>query len=293
MPYLQHVKQLEAAWPHLCTLTDFMEIGTTPSRWDAATEPPPLPPAARATWATLRNRKLQRAPPIERDLEAKEGDADQKKGWFDIVDNFQNRFGPKQSIGALDRETRWKVTKVCRLDYPETGSVRSSTFTTPETLRNEGLAKPSADDDIQFRLYVVEDLSRDVIEILGAHFHVDPSFFRAHIVDFAWSNVRDRFRDPPNLRVVSKHQSWTQFRYATARYYATSDEFKKGCDEAEAFNVQRRPDDDLNNIAFWDDENAKVGVTRARASLWVQDSKASDGPGIGEISPFIASQPDH
>ena len=174
------------------------------------------------------------------------------------------------------------MTKVCRLDYHETGSVTSSTYSTPNALKSEGLARVSVGDDTKFRLYVVEDLSRDVIEILGAHFQVDPSFFRAHIMDFAWNNVRDRFRDPPNLRVVLKHQSWIQFRYATVRYYASSEEFKSGFKEAEMFNVQRRPDDDQNNIAFWDDEDAKVGVSRAKASLWVQDTKPTDGPGIGE-----------
>lgn len=41
------------------------------------------------------------------------------------------------------------------------------------------------------RLFVVEDLSREVIEALGEHFDVDPSFFQAHLVDFSsWRTLR-------------------------------------------------------------------------------------------------------
>ena len=52
-------------------------------------------------------------------------------------------------------------------------------------------ARKSGEDElnnlknIQLRLYVVEDLSKDVIEVLGSGLGIEPSFFRAHIVDYA------------------------------------------------------------------------------------------------------------
>lgn len=44
-------------------------------------------------------------------------------------------------------------------------------------------------ESVRTRLFVVEDLSRNVIEALGNHFKIDPSFFREHIVDYAWYNT--------------------------------------------------------------------------------------------------------
>lgn len=44
---------------------------------------------------------------------------------------------------------------------------------------------------VRTRLFVVEDLSRNVIEALGNHFKIDPSFFREHIVDYAWYNTSE------------------------------------------------------------------------------------------------------
>ncbi|KAH7419032.1 hypothetical protein BKA64DRAFT_2683 [Cadophora sp. MPI-SDFR-AT-0126] len=125
-------------------------------------------------------------------------------------------------------------------------------------------------DECKLRLYVVEDLSRDVIEALGSKLDIEPAFFREHIVDYAWCNIRDRWQDPPNMRVAEGHRRWVQLKYVTARYYKTSDDFTKGVKEAEGFNVLRRPDDDVNNKAVWDDRNAIVGITRSRASFWLK-----------------------
>lgn len=33
-PYLTHVKRLVRQWPHLELLADFMDVGTTPVRWN-------------------------------------------------------------------------------------------------------------------------------------------------------------------------------------------------------------------------------------------------------------------
>lgn len=33
--YLTHIKMLSSKWPHLQLLADFMDVGTTPVRWNA------------------------------------------------------------------------------------------------------------------------------------------------------------------------------------------------------------------------------------------------------------------
>lgn len=80
-------------------------------------------------------------------------------------------------------------TNVCLLEYPQQGpGVEVSRFNDPADLKDclNGLGENKS---VKTRLFVVEDLSRNVIELLGNHFKVDPSFFREHIVDYAWYNT--------------------------------------------------------------------------------------------------------
>lgn len=67
-------------------------------------------------------------------------------------------------------------------------------------------------DDIVMRLFVVEDLSRDVIEMLGEQFNIDPHVFRAHIFDNAWYNIRDLTWDPPSpkIDIARSGKDWRQ-----------------------------------------------------------------------------------
>ena len=218
-PYLKHVKDLSARWPHLRLLADFMEVSTTPVRW--------------------------------------------------------TQFKEKKRTDE-ERQERAKRTNVTRLDYFDSDRVVSNICKTPDDLRK---ALKEDDDECHLRLYVVEDLSRAVIELLGAHLDIEPAFFREQIVDYAWYNTRDRWVDPPNLSVITRQQRWLQLRFVTARYFKTSDSFEKGCKEAELFNVLRRPDDDLNNKAVMDDKNAIVGLTRTRASFWLKSADKSQKKG--------------
>jgi hypothetical protein len=121
----------------------------------------------------------------------------------------------------------------------------------------------------KFRLLVVEDLSSDVIELLGAHYDVEPAFFRDQIVDYAWYNTRDRWMDPPRLDVAARRQRWLQIRFPSSRYFENQLRFKEGCDQFESFNVYRRLEDDINNTGVWDAEKAIVGLSRTRAAFWI------------------------
>lgn len=82
-----------------------------------------------------------------------------------------------------------KRTNVCLLEYPKEGpGVEEKRFNETGKLR-DFLPGMSENECVKTRLFVVEDLSRDVIEALGYHFKIDPSFFREHIVDYAWYNT--------------------------------------------------------------------------------------------------------
>lgn len=174
------------------------------------------------------------------------------------------------------REERSRKTNVTRLDYFDSG-VAAKTYTTPEALEDVLKEEAQEEDDnkSKLRLFVVEDLSRDVIELLGAYLDIEPAFFREHIVDYTWFNTRDRWADPPNLNVVARRQRWFQLRFVTARYFETTEIFTEGSKEAESFNVLRRPEDDVNNKARMDDKKAVVGITRTRASFWLRSAEES------------------
>lgn len=182
------------------------------------------------------------------------------------------------------RSERASRTNVTRLDYAASAQVVSQTYKTPQDLR-KGLEETCSIDlerpsTRNFRLYIVEDLSRDVIELLGASLDIEPAFFRDQILDYAWYNVRDRWVNPPRLDVAIKRQRWIQLRFVTSRYFKSAASFKKGCQQAESFNVLRKLEDDINNKAIWDDQGGVVGLSRARASLWLNskdDLKATVG----------------
>jgi hypothetical protein len=191
---------------------------------------------------------------------------------------WQNFF-PENEKRVKDRNERASRTKVTRLDYLASGQVIPDEFTTSEALRaalDEQAEKKDAGER-QFRLFVVEDLSRDVIEFLGEHYDIEPAFFRDQIFDNAWYNTRDRWVDPPRLNVVAKQQRWLQIRFATARYFKTEMAFTQGFADFESFNVVRRPEDDCNNKAVWDEPGAIVGLSRTRASFWRNADNHKEG----------------
>jgi hypothetical protein len=190
----------------------------------------------------------------------------------------------KEAEAEQERDERARRTNVMRLDYLNSGEVVAQPYTTPEelsaALKNE--IQENDSDQRQLRLFIVEDLSRQVIEILGEHLDIEPAFFREHIVDYAWYNTRDRWVDPPNLNLVTRRNRWVPLRFVTARYFNKAQSFQEGVKEAELFNVLRRPDDDQNNKSLWDDNAAIVGITRTRASFWLSTTDTQKKGAVGK-----------
>ncbi|KAI0115721.1 hypothetical protein GGR51DRAFT_360573 [Nemania sp. FL0031] len=208
--------------------------------------------------------------------------------WDELNPN-QNPLSSDEKVSRKDARRKCiEKTNVSVLDYYST-EVKRKTYTSAQDLRRN-LDSGIEDDGVKFRLYVVEDLSRDVIDALGQKFGIEPDFFRAHIVDYAWYNVRDPWRNPPMLDIVSRHQNWMQLRYVTARYFDVEESdnqkyvtrsFKAAGDEARSFNILRRVDDDLSNKSFWDKQGAIVGLTRSRATFWLQPENTQQGAPVG------------
>lgn len=190
-----------------------------------------------------------------------------------------------------DQQQRWGRTNIRIIDYSGEGVVRNEvvhddTGLDAGKLKSKLLEKGQG--DTEFRLYVVEDLSRNVIEVLGTEFQIDPEFFRAHIVDYSWYNVRDRWREPRPLEVFRKRRNWFQIRWMTARYCETEKDFEHAAEEAKGFNILRRPDHD-GSKGWWDSEKAVVAQTRSKASYWLKPEKTSK-PRLGKKGAWLKNQ---
>ncbi|KAG0649540.1 hypothetical protein D0Z07_3830 [Hyphodiscus hymeniophilus] len=179
-----------------------------------------------------------------------------------------------------DRRERIQRTKVALLDYSTDAVLGHHINSAPDL---SGKLDEAIDDEIRFRLYVVEDLSRDVIEAFGNKLGIEPAFFRAHIVDYAWYNPLDRWRDPPSLDVAVRNQNWMQIRFVRARYFSTRPEFKAASNESHQFNIFRRVDDDRSNTGWLDTEGAVMGLVRSRATIWLQPGRSKGTAGIGVL----------
>lgn len=77
-----------------------------------------------------------------------------------------------------ERQERAERVKVSQIDFKENVNPHVTPYTDAGKLV-EGLAKgKQTEETVDARVYVVEDLSRAVIEALGSHFDIDPHFFR-------------------------------------------------------------------------------------------------------------------
>lgn len=94
-----------------------------------------------------------------------------------------------------DQIRRMQKTRVCLIDYPKDSEkpVIHEPCKSPQDLKEKLDQVKDDDGTVKFRLWVVEDLSREVIEMLGYRYDIDPSFFREHILDYVWYNISQYF----------------------------------------------------------------------------------------------------
>jgi len=147
-------------------------------------------------------------------------------------------------------------------------------------------------DDVReppLRLFVVEDLSQQVIELLGNRFDIDPLFFREQIDDYAWHNTRDPWASPPSLISNMRHRQWFRMRNVRLRYHFTEDDYQQSRLDAEKWNVLRRPDNDENHWRYKDKEGSVVSIMRTRTTVWIgKDEKCGNGTvGIVLLDPTV------
>ena len=177
-----------------------------------------------------------------------------------------------------DMQERASRTKAVLLVF-HSDRVQKLDINTIQQLQDALDQMPGINDTNEFppHLFVVEDLSRDVIECLGAHLDVDPMLFRGHISDYLWFNTRDPWIELPELDIVYKQRSCFSIRYAQTRYFHDAEDLRKARDETGRFNILRRVDSDSNREIGTDLLSSSIGTIRSKMSFWVKprDSKTS------------------
>ncbi|TKA68572.1 hypothetical protein B0A55_08899 [Friedmanniomyces simplex] len=178
-----------------------------------------------------------------------------------------------------NRERRAEQCSVCVMDFNDGQAVSKAFFDNTTALQAsletplQGAEKPP------IRLVIAEDLSRDLVELLGSTYDIDPLFFLSHIGDYLFHNTRDRWVELPDLDVVARQRSHFNVQYLRARYFQTPELFNKAEQESGSFNVLRRLDSDrsrkrLQNTLL-DVNGASVTLSRSKTSLWI---KPRDNP---------------
>lgn len=192
---------------------------------------------------------------------------------------------------AHKKEIRYKKVSVSILQY---GQDTKQPITEERCCSTDTLATAlndlKTDHSLQLHLIVVEDLSRDVIELLGSRFDVDPSFFRQHVADYAWYNIGSWWRDPPNLDVSSSGENWFSIRFLRMRRFANKKAQEAGKAQSFEFNVYRRLDNDHNESPHWHGDigqEVTIGHVRSKASLWIEPHTEPNEPYTGIDIPSI------
>ncbi|KAF2237277.1 hypothetical protein EV356DRAFT_496865 [Viridothelium virens] len=183
----------------------------------------------------------------------------------------------------VDRAERASRTRIAMLDFPRGKKVSRTDISDAASLAALLEDRHVDHDHVEARLFVVEDLSRDVVELLGARFGIDPLFFRGHISDYLWYNTRDPWVELPDLDVVSRDRPYSHIRYVQPRYFKSPESHKQALCDAGSFNVLRRLDNDRNHKTIFDEEGTSVALIRSKSSFWIRPNKAYESGVLGVL----------
>ncbi|KAK3632799.1 hypothetical protein LTR56_016122 [Elasticomyces elasticus] len=175
------------------------------------------------------------------------------------------------------REQRAQKCKACVLDFVQDAPPIKRMFEhVPELAEAVGTKAP------QDRLIIVEDLSRDLVELLGSTYDIDPIFFRTHIGDCLFHNNRDPWVELPDLDIIARKQSHLSLQYLRPRYFKTPGSYQRADRETGGFNVLRRLDSDRSHKRMENEllelPGTSVSLMRARTSLWTQPRNNMSDP---------------
>lgn len=175
-----------------------------------------------------------------------------------------------------ERRDRAKRVHVCRIDLNKGKDLEKVHYTTIDDLKTALSAEKTINDTSDARVYVVEDLSRDVIEAFGSTFNIDPHLFRSQINDYMWNSLTGDAVELRHLDVIGRQRSFCTLQYLRPRYYPDDASFEKAIRNAADFNVLRQLDSDRSRKGHKNSKGAAATLMRAKASIWIRPDKPAE-----------------
>ncbi|GAB1318327.1 ADP-ribose 1''-phosphate phosphatase [Madurella fahalii] len=210
-----------------------------------------------------------------------------------LADFIATGTSPKKALNLapLELMERQARVKVALVDFTDPKEIMQQPCENREALAAMVSSLRLEGGPNRNRLFVVEDLSSTVIETLGAALDIDPAFFRDHLEDHTWYNIRDEWVEMPELESQSHGRSFVTLRYAEARYFENEAILEKAKERTGEWNVLRRIDTEgqvkAGFNAWWEDSPHRVGLVRKKISIWARQDK-NGWTGVLLVDPHIS-----
>ncbi|ROV90795.1 hypothetical protein VMCG_09385 [Cytospora schulzeri] len=206
---------------------------------------------------------------------------------------------PKKAAGLPAQEIleRQNKVKVAFLDFSDPDNIAQKTCENGADLASSLLAgqqqqqhSPGNGNRLN-RVLIVEDLSSTVIELLGAALDIDPCFFRAHLEDHTWFNIKDDWVEMPELESQAHKRSFVTIKYMQPRFFENPALSRAAKEQAGRWNVLRRIDFQgqvkSGQNAWWEDSPHQVGLLRRKVSIWSR-KEGNNWTGVILVDPCIS-----
>lgn len=208
----------------------------------------------------------------------------QKSSYLDLVKALIWRYPTLRYLNFFIKKPAIYPVRVSVLEFGS-GQVTRVDFD-----GNEGYEKlqkylaSSSDDGPRKRLYLVEDLSPQFIELLGSYLHIDGTVFASQIRDSHYSGKPWNGHAPKLPSFQDPEKSFT-LRYYESRYFDDPAMPEFSSSVATTGNIRRAVTfgKRANNIARNEDPEGHVGHIRRNTSFWASVDK--DGNWNGEFCP--------
>lgn len=181
-----------------------------------------------------------------------------------------------------DRAERCSRCHVAIIDLLRNDNLRIREFHAVEELSRYIESDPWEDKCGNTRLFVVEDLSTSVIELLGGMFNLDPNFFRSHISDYTWFNLRDPWYEHPTLPSRASASPFFTLRHIRPHYFRDTASAERARRRVGGYNVLRRIDFDKSH-SWADRPGSCVGSVRSSTSCYIRPREEADQGWLGRL----------
>jgi len=144
-------------------------------------------------------------------------------------------------------------------------------------------------------LYIVEDLSRMVIEGLGSRFGIDPYFFREQLTDDAHSTLEEHEDTTPNLTANHRRRSWFRIRNVRIQYHVPAGHgpWDFPMNHITNSNIERSGFCETEEQLYHEQLRMHVSLDVSRTTVWIgQERQGPDGVvGIVLVDPRGCESP--